>query len=121
MRARFANDINGALRAREWWIMAGRPGAALPKTTLCTIGKLTIDFETLDVLTPTLHRPLTHSEWQVIDYLMQHAGCVVDRATLAALLDLECEHVDATIRALRSALGAAVAIRGIGEQGYRLN
>ncbi len=123
MRARFANDVSGALRAREWWIMARRRGAhaTLPRTTLCTVGKLTIDFDSLDVLAPPLRRPLTYGEWQAMEYLMQHAGCIVEHATLAALLDLEREHVDATIRALQSALGAAVAIRGVGERGYRLS
>jgi DNA-binding response OmpR family regulator len=92
-----------------------------PANGAITIGGLTVNFDARQILLPPLARSLTDSEWHVLEYLAQHAGKIVSRKTLATLLDLETDHVEGTVQALRNVLGSAVSIRIIRGLGYRLS
>jgi len=88
-------------------------------TTHRVIGGLTVDVSNRAVLTPSVSRALSEGEWRLLEYFMNHVGQIISRNTLAGILDLEPDHIDATVEALRAVLGPSVAIRAIRGLGYR--
>lgn len=87
---------------------------------LTMIGGLVVDFRAREVLLPTLASPLTVDEWRVLHHLVQRAGKVVSRASMAEVLDRDPETIDGVVLNLRALLAGALSLRIVRGLGYCL-
>lgn len=104
------------LLARVRALLRRGPGAS--RGPRLRVGSLELDPGTREVRRGTLEVGLTNKEFQLLDYLMRHAGQVVSRGQIIAHVwdyefSAESNVVDVYIRTLRRKLGACVHTRPI--------
>jgi DNA-binding response OmpR family regulator len=111
------------LLARVRALLRRGPGGS--RDPLLRVGSLELDPSTREVRKSSLQVDLTNKEFQLLEYLMRHAGQVVSRSQIIAHIwdyefSAESNVVDVYIRSLRRKLQDDDLIRTVRGAGYQL-